>query len=80
MDSDLQDITIRLERAVRGLEQTIEKRDNGILISCIEAARLLGHAPNTITRMINEGRLHKVTLGKSTGIRLSELMRKMNTP
>ena len=80
MEQALGDIAVRLERAVSGLEESLNKRDDNILISCVEAARLLGHAPNTITRMINEGRLHKVTLGRSTGIRLSELMRKINTP
>lgn len=80
MEEALSDIAIRLERAVSGLEESLHRSDDNILVSCMEAARLLGHAPNTITRMINEGRLHKVTLGKSTGIRLSELMRKMNTP
>lgn len=49
------------------------KKSEDVLVSCIEAARLLGRAPNTITRMLREGRLHRVTIGDSTGIRLSEI-------
>lgn len=45
-----------------------------VLVSCTEAARLLGKSQNTITRMLREGRLHRATIGQSTGIRLSELL------
>ena len=44
-----------------------------VLVSCKEAARLLGCSPNTITNMLREGRLHRATIGESTGIRLSEI-------
>lgn len=43
------------------------------LVTCTEAARLLGVNANTITRMLREGRLHRATIGASTGIRLSEI-------
>ena len=44
-----------------------------VLITCTEAARLLGVNINTVTRMLKEGRLHRATIGESTGIRLSEI-------
>ena len=49
---------------------------NDVLVSCTEAARLLGKTPKTISMMLRDGRLKKVTLGKSTGIRLSDLEEK----
>lgn len=45
-----------------------------VLVTCTEAGRLLGVNINTISRMVKEGRLHRVTLGASTGIRLSEVL------
>lgn len=45
-----------------------------VLVTCTEAARLLGKSPNTITRMLREGRLHRATIGPSCGIRLSEIL------
>lgn len=45
-----------------------------VLVACTEAARLLGVNINTISRMVKEGRLHRVTFGASTGIRLSEVL------
>lgn len=44
-----------------------------VLVSCTEAARLLGKTPATISKMLFDGRLHKTTLGASTGIKLSEI-------
>lgn len=44
-----------------------------VLVSCNEAARLLKKNPATISTMIRDGRLNKVTFGRSTGIRLSEI-------
>ena len=44
-----------------------------IIVSCNEAARLLGKSPTTISTMLREKRLRKVTIGPSTGIRLSEI-------
>lgn len=46
-----------------------------VLVSCTEAARLLGISRNTITNMLREGRLHRATIGQSSGIRLSEILR-----
>lgn len=47
-----------------------------VLISCTEAARLLGRTTPTISKMLKDGRLHKTTIGDSTGIRLSEVLAK----
>ena len=79
MEESLTDIARRLEWAVSGLENALLERDDNILLSCAEAGRQLGVRQNTVTRYIREGRLHKTTIGQSTGIRLSEVM-KMKTP
>lgn len=44
-----------------------------VIVSCREAARLLGKTPATISTMIREKRLSKVTIDGSTGIKLSEI-------
>lgn len=43
------------------------------VVSCSEAANYLGVDPHTISRMIKDGRLHKVSNGVRTGIELAEL-------
>ena len=81
MEESLSDIARRLEWAVSGLENAIIEQYNNILLSCAEAGRQLGVRQNTVTRYIREGRLHKTTIGQSTGIRLSEVMvMKLKTP
>lgn len=45
-----------------------------VLVTCTEAARLLGVNNNTITRMLKEGRLHRSVIDGSTGIRLSDVL------
>ena len=65
------DIATRLEAVVNRLEKSLDQSD--VLVSCNEAARLLRKSPTTISIMIREGRLKKTTIGKSTGIRLSEI-------
>ena len=52
---------------------SLERADENVLISCVEASRLLGVTPTTITSLLNRHKLHKVTIGRSTGIRLSEI-------
>ena len=47
--------------------------DTEILISCREAARLLGRTEKTVSMMLRDGRLSKVTIGRSTGIKLSDI-------
>lgn len=75
-----QDIADRLERVVEelsrvtdGLERSVYDRDRNILISNTEAARLLGRTTTTISTMVHDGRLERVTIGRSTGIRLSDI-------
>lgn len=55
--------------------ETIVDRLGGseILVSNNEAARLLGITPQTVSSMVRQHRLHRVTIGQSTGIRLSEI-------
>jgi len=57
------------------LTEQLRTRHNDILVSCSEAARLLNVTPATVSTYIKQGRLHKVTLGFSTGIRLSEIQK-----
>lgn len=54
-------------------------KNSTVLVSCTEAARLLGKSTKTISTMLKEGRLRKVTIGESTGIRLSDI-REIKTP
>jgi len=58
------------------LEKAIIRKYDDILVSNNEAARHLGCTPNTVSRMIKEGRLERVTIGDSTGIRYSSLLNK----
>lgn len=58
------------------LERWNDINNNDILVSCTEAARLLGRTTPTISKMLKDGRLHKTTIGDSTGIRLSEVLAK----
>ena len=71
--SRLERITTELSAITAGLEQSIKDRDRDILVSCTEAARLLGRSTKTISMMLCDGRLHKTTIGRSTGIRLSDI-------
>jgi len=68
----------RNELATRLYEIANELTDYGapeeeILVSCTEAARLIGKSPNTVSMMIRDGRLKKTTISGSTGIKLSEI-------
>ncbi len=76
--NEILNIVNRLESSVSALERTLA-RDENILLSCNEAARHIGCTNSTVTRMLKEGRLHRVTIGASSGIRLSEVM-KIRTP
>lgn len=76
--NEILNIVNRLESSVSALERALA-RDENILLSCNEAARHIGCTNTTVTRMLKEGRLHRVTIGTSTGIRLSEVM-KVKTP
>lgn len=46
-----------------------------VLVSCTEAARLLGKTKATISTYIAQGKLQKRTIGLSTGIPLGEVLR-----
>ena len=67
--SDVGNISNNIEKFIKRSNDA----DKNVLIACKEAARILGVAPGTISVMIKQGRLHKVTIGESTGIRLSEI-------
>lgn len=57
----------------------LEEKDRNVLVSCSEAARLLGVTPTAISLMIKQNRLHKIRLEKSTGIRLSDVREMLNS-
>ena len=67
-------VVARLTAITEGMEKAYEDRDENILISCTEAARILGKTAPTISAMLKDGRLNKTTIGISTGIRLSEVL------
>lgn len=52
----------------------LSKPTTDVIVSCTEAARLLGVGRNTISNMIRDGRLNKSVIGQSVGIRLSEIL------
>lgn len=78
MNDEVLTLLCRIETTLSLLEPLLSRRDDDILVSCTEASRLLGKTKTTISMMIREKRLNKVTIGGSTGIRLSEIL-KMNT-
>ena len=51
----------------------LEAEDDNILLSCTEAARHLCVSNTSISKMLTDGRLHRVTRGRSNGIPLSEV-------
>lgn len=61
-----------------GIIEKMALADHEVLVSCTEAARLMGVTTTTVSKMIREHRLRKVTLGFSTGIRLSDVRKIMN--
>lgn len=63
----------RIDNLIRQLETYNSRFNDDVLVSCTEAARLLGRTTPTISVMLRQHRLHKVTIGESTGIRLSEI-------
>ena len=63
-----------LDWILNGVKRMTGVKYKEILVSGIEAARLLNVTPATITRDIRIGKLDKVTIGCSTGIRLSQIM------
>ena len=49
--------------------------DETRVMTCGEAAFVLGKTPQTISRYITEGRLHKACANGVTGVRASEVYR-----
>ena len=77
-----EDLLYRLERIEAGVSlitDMLSNRDDDVLVSCTEASRLLGKSKTTISTMIREKRLEKITIGESTGIRLSDVL-ELKTP
>lgn len=73
MTDDVFSWLCRIETRLSAIEERLVGRDD-VLVSCSEASRLLGKTRTTISAMIREKRLNKVTIGESTGIRLSDIM------
>ena len=76
MNDDVFSWLCRIETRLSAIEERLSSSDD-VLVSCSEASRLLGKTRTTISAMIREKRLNKVTIGESTGIRLSDI-RKIN--
>lgn len=73
MTDDVFSRLCQIETRLSAIEERLVGRDD-VLVSCSEASRLLGKTRTTISVMIREKRLNKVTIGESTGIRLSDIM------
>lgn len=69
----------RLDTLIAELERYNSKFDCDVIISCTEAARILHLARTTITQMLKDGRLHRKTIGLSSGILLSEIRNIQNS-
>ena len=63
----------RIDTLISELERYNSKFDTDVIVSCTEAARLLRRTPPTISQMLRDGRLHRKTIGNSSGILLSEI-------
>lgn len=55
------------------LTRELRRQNDEILVSNNEAARLLNLTPQTISVYLKQGRLHRVQIRQSSGIRLSEV-------
>lgn len=64
---------LEILQKLQKLQKDFERDYGDPILSCKETAALLGKTPQTISRYIREGRLHKVSNGVSAGIRRSEL-------
>ena len=65
----------RLEKIVDELTKVAycKESDKDIIVSCTEAARLIGRSKKTVSAMVRDGRLKKVMIGDSRGILLSSI-------
>lgn len=62
-----------VEQVCSKMEEYLQREETEVLVSCREAARLLGVTSATVTRMLTDGRLEKKTIGESTGIPLHSI-------
>ena len=60
-------------RLAAALESQRPAKDTDSLLTCKQAAVYLGRDKSTISRMLADGRLHKIYEGGLSGIRKSEL-------
>lgn len=67
------EIIAEIMNDLRELQQRYDKDCGNDILSCKEAAAYLGKTPQTISRYISEGRLHKVSDGVAVGISRHEL-------
>lgn len=65
----------RIDILIGALMGVKDDRHTDVLVSCTEAGRLLKKSTKTISAMLRDGRLNKVTIGESTGIPLSDIER-----
>lgn len=65
----------RLIESNNRLAAAMEAETADRLYTPAQAAALLGKNPSTVSRMLADGRLHKVYEGGLSGIRRSELLR-----
>jgi hypothetical protein len=67
----------RIDEMIESVTRS-QRKFKEVVVTCTEAARLLNRTPTTVSTMLREKRLHKITLGASTGIALSEIERMLN--
>lgn len=60
--------------AIKELTEEYRRKVPVVLLTNMEAGRLLGVTPNTITRYLNAGRLARRTIGEVTGIPLRDIL------
>lgn len=68
---------ISLISALRRLDMVMEKETR--VMTCGEAAYILGKTPQTIARYISEGRLHKASANGVVGVRAKEVYEMMTS-
>jgi excisionase family DNA binding protein len=66
-------------RRIDALISVLKEGEGEVVITCTEAARLLGKTKATISAWIKCGKIHKTARGRSIGILLSEV-RKIQNP
>ena len=64
----------RIDALTDALDRYVNGKYDNVLVSCREAARLMGKSPATVSLMLKDGRLKRTTIGDSTGILISEVI------